>query len=84
VRPSISHGTPSDGKSVGSRLRMLPTVAFIDALAAFTCASRAAGSARCVPRLIRLIEACVLAVASPALRSEIGTAATSDLRGSGP
>src|SRR5512143_2567898 len=72
---SISHGSPSDGKSVGRMLLTLPSVDFIDVLAWWMCASRFIGSAICVPRLIRLIEAWLSLVVSPGLRSEIGTAA---------
>src|SRR5512139_346877 len=72
---SISHGNPSDGKSVGRMFLTPPSVDFIDALAARMCASRLPGSARCVPRLIRLIDAWLSLVVSPGLRSEIGTAA---------
>ena len=78
VAASISHGTPSDGKSVGRMLLRLPIVPFIAVLAAITWARRLAGSAMCVPRLIRLIEAWLPADVSSALelvRSEIGTAA---------
>src|SRR5262252_7795185 len=72
---SISHGSPSDGKSVGRMLFTLPRVDFIAWLAARMCCSRFIGSARCVPRLIRLIEAWLSLVVSPGLRNEIGTAA---------
>jgi hypothetical protein len=82
VAASISQGTPSDGKSVGRMLFRLPMVDFIAAVAAFTWARRLPGSAMFVPRLIRLIEAWLSDVVSPFSRSEIGTAATSDLRGS--
>jgi hypothetical protein len=82
VAASISQGTPSDGKSVGRMLLRLPMVDFIAAVAAFTWASRCAGSAMWVPRLTRLIEAWLSAVVSPLSRSEIGTAATRLLRGS--
>jgi hypothetical protein len=82
VAASISQGTPSDGKSVGSTLFRLPIVAFIAAVAAITWARRLRGSAMCVPRLTRLIEAWLSDVVSPFSRSEIGTAATRLLRGS--
>ena len=55
VAASINQGTPSDGKSVGSRLLTLPMVDFMAAVAAFTWARRRSGSLRCVPRLIRLM-----------------------------
>ena len=79
---SISQGTPSDGKSVGSTLLRAPMVLFIARVAAFTWARRLSGSAMFVPRLIRLIEAWLSAVVSPFSRSEIGTAAIRLLRGS--
>ena len=79
-----SQGTPIDGKSVGNTLLTLPMVAFIAAVADLTWASRRRKSARCVPRLTRLIEAWLFDDVSPLARSEIGTAATSDLRGTPP
>ena len=79
---SISQGTPIDGKSVGSTLFKLPMVCFIAAVAALTWARRLARSGMWVPRLTRLIDAWVVAVVSPAARSDTGTAATRDLRGS--
>ena len=82
VAASINHGTPSDGKSVGKMRLMLPMLVFIAAVAAITCASRLAGSARFVPRLIRLMLAWLSALVSPFSRREIGTAATRLLRGS--
>ena len=86
VAASMSQGTPSDGKSVGRMLLMLPIVAFMAAVAAFTWARRLRVSLMFVPRLIRLMLAWFPlasgAVASPFSRSEIGTAATRLLRGS--
>ena len=79
---SINHGMPSDGKSVGRMLFTLPIDDFIAALAAMMWARRLPGSAMCVPRLMRLIDAWLSDVVSPFWRSEIGTAAMSDLRGS--
>src|SRR5262245_17268636 len=72
---SINQGSPSDGKSVGRMLLTLPSVDFIAVLALRMCSSRFIGSAMCVPRLIRLIDAWLSLVVSPGLRSEIGTAA---------
>ena len=80
----ISHGTPSEGKSVGIKLFTLPMVDFIAALAALTKSSRFIGSAICVPSGMTVIDAWLSDEVSPLARSEIGTAATSDLRGSGP
>ena len=86
VAAVINHGTPSEGKSVGRMLLMLPMLVFIATVAAFTCASRLAVSAMFVPRLMRLMLAwfplALSAVVSPFSRSEIGIAATRLLRGS--
>src|SRR4051812_12434737 len=84
VNALITHGTPSDGKSVGIKLLTLPSVDFIAAHAAFTYSSRFIGSAMWVPRLTTVIDAWLSDVASPLARVETGTAATSDLRGNGP
>ena len=84
VMPCSSQGTPSEGKSVGNRFFTLPRVLFIEALAASTWARRCAGSAICVPRLMSVIDAWLFAAVSPFARNETGTAATRDLRGSGP
>ena len=81
VAASINQGMPSEGKSVGRMLLTLPIVLFIAAVAALTWAKRLSGSAIFVPRLTRLIDAWLSAVVSPFSRNEIGTAATSDLRG---
>ena len=81
VAASINQGTPSDGKSVGRMPLSGPMVDFIAAVAAITWARRLPGSATCVPRLIRLIEAWLSAEVSPFSRSVMGTAATSDFFG---
>jgi hypothetical protein len=57
-------------------------VDFMAAVAACTWARRLRGSARWVPRLMKLIEAWLSAVVSPLSRSEMGTAAIRLLRGS--
>ena len=82
VAASISQGMPMEGKSVGRMLFMRPMVVFIALLAVRMCARRLPGSARWVPRLIRLIEAWLSGRVSPCGRSEMGTAATRLLRGS--
>ena len=60
----------------------LPMVDFMAAVAACTWTNRLRVSARCVPRLTKLIEAWLSAVLSPLSRSEMGTAAIRLLRGS--
>ena len=57
-------------------------VCFIAVVAALIWASRLPRSGMWVPRLTRLIDAWVSDVVSPGARSDTGTAATSDLRGS--
>jgi hypothetical protein len=59
-------------------------VRFIDLVAALMWARRLRPSATCVPRLSNVIEAWLSAVVSPLARSETGTAATIDVRGSSP
>ena len=81
---SISQGTPIDGKSVGRMFFTRARVFFIDLVAALMCASRRSGSAMWVPRLTRVIEAWLSALALPFSRNDTGTAATIDWRGSGP
>ena len=79
--PLMSHGAPSDGKSVGSTDFMLAVVALAAALEARIAFSRSIGSSMVLARLIRIMDAWVFISVLPLSRRLTGTAASSGMVG---
>ena len=82
--PLISQGAPKVGKSVGNRLLVLASCAFMAEVEVRMAARRACGSAMLVCRLTSVIDAWLLADVSPSARNDTGTAAISGLPGTRP